>query len=106
MVKIQVGMFILDWVGLLEVTMDVHEGRSGDKSPGDMKKISGVGTIMTLTSRASSHKTLRKGYHRQILSLPVNPVKTQPRSTVLTIAAVVIHQDNLLEQVWRCAFHG
>lgn len=101
-------MFILDWVGLLEVTMDVHEGRSGDKSPRGMKEISGVRTIMTLTSRASSHKTLRKGYHRQILSLLqcVNPVKTQPRITVLTIAAIVVHQDNLLEQVWRCPFHG
>lgn len=24
----------------------------------------------------------------------------------LTITAVVIHQDDLLEQVWRCAFNG
>lgn len=24
----------------------------------------------------------------------------------LTVAAVVVHQDDLLQQVWRCALHG
>lgn len=29
-----------------------------------------------------------------------------PGRRALTVAAVVVHQDDLLEQVWRCALHG